>query len=364
MYWKGLNLRTTHRRLLLTALIVVFVAILSIVTLTKSVGPSLPALRAAPLWSVTLVRKILDAASSNATHVIPTGVKDALLKLKIPELVDVVKASQFLDVELPPRSGRHAKVLGFAGTPGFWQDASDGKWEPMTFKVLSAILASRPGAVIDFGSWIGPTVIAAANLPSSTRVFGMDVDPVAFTQLALNVAANAHVAAKTHVYFVGISDTFSKRSIMTNVCDEGIGDSCTTMIAPKNRDNLFQIIVQTLPLPQFLEAVGVPLEEVVFIKIDAEGAEMLILPPLVDFMSRWPGIKPAVWLSLHEFAVSVPWVHRVSPFMRLYQYGYVEANGVLELLWASLDTSHAIECHLMCTYLLSDTPVNISFSEY
>ena len=309
--------------------------------------------------SAELARVILDDARSNTTHIIPRVVRDALQRLSIPEFVDVVLASPFVDVELPPGSGKHASVYGFGRTPDFWQGAVVGSWEPVTFRVLAAVLTARPGVVIDFGAWIGPTLLAAAHLPS-TRVYGMEVDPVAFTQLALNVAANAAVAAKSHVFFVGISDAISERVITMNACDEGIGDSCSTMNAPnKNGDSLFRLAVQMLPLPTFVEAAGIRLEELSLVKFDAEGAEVFILPTIVDWMAKWPGsVKPAFWLSLHTFTVSVPWFDRVAPFMRLFKYGYVENGTALELLW---DTRKAAmgpkDCPVTCTYLLSDVHV-------
>ena len=308
-----------------------------------------------------LAHNILNAARSNSTHVIPQVVRDALSTLYIPEFVDVALASPFVDVELPPASGWHASVLGFSRTTDFWQEAAAGGWEPLTFRVLTAVLTARPGVVIDFGAWIGPTLIAAANLPS-TRVFGMEVDPVAFTQLALNVAANVHIAAKAEVFFVGISDAFSERVFTMNACEEGIGDSCSTMHAPNDGGNHFRLAVQTLPLPAFVEAAGIRREDITLIKVDSEGAEVFILPTLVAWAAEWPGgVKPAFWLSLHSFSIPVPWFDRVTPFMRLFKYAYIENGTRLDLVRNAPEAATGPnECTIMCTFLLSDLPVSLS----
>jgi FkbM family methyltransferase len=309
-----------------------------------------------------LVRAIVDAARSNATHVIPRVVRDALERLSIPEFVDVALESPYITVELPKGCGRNASVLAFGGTSDFWIGSENGGWEPATFKVLTAVLTARPGVVFDFGAWIGPTLIASANLPS-TRVFGMEVDPVAFTQLALNVAANAHIAEKTQVFFVGISESVSERVIVMNTCAEGIGDSCSSMHTAGGRDDLLKLPVQTVPLPAFVAAVGVRAEDISLIKVDAEGAEIFILPTLVPWLRAWPGgvPKPSFWLSLHRFAVAIPWFDRVTPFMKLFKYGYIEKGHGLELAWSSLDTAAGPrkECAVVCTYLLSDFPVSV-----
>ena len=326
-----------------------------------------PLLRPGPLRSAELARVFLDAARSTATHVIPRVAREALQRLSIPEFVDVALACPRISVELPPGGGRNATVLGFSGAADFWLASS--AWEPATFRVLAAVLAARPGVVIDFGAWIGPTLIAAANLPTSTRVFGLEVDPVAFTQLALNVAANPAVAAKAHVFFLGVSDSFSERQIVANACAEGVGDSCSSMHAPPHRSDLLRFSVQTLPLPAFVEAAGIRPEEISLIKIDAEGAEVFILPTLAAWMSQWPGgVKPGVWLSLHSFSIALPWYDRAAPFMRLFKYGYAlrEPENTLKLAWGALDAATGpspARCAVLCTYLLSDTPVDASLVE-
>ena len=63
----------------------------------------------------------------------------------------------------------------------------------------------RPGATyIDFGSWIGPTVMFAT--PYAARVYALEPDPTAYKNVYWNVKANPHIAAKVTVKNLCISN--------------------------------------------------------------------------------------------------------------------------------------------------------------
>lgn len=270
------------------------------------------------------------------------------------------KAAPLIPVVFPITQ-QVAQLSSANNEAGFWSLLSSGAWEPATFRVYNGVLKARPGVVIDFGSWIGPTVITAAQA-ASTRVYGMEIDPVAFTQLALNVAANPALAAKTSVFFLGISDEMTTREFNSGACTAGMGDSCSSMTAA-SLNPAQKWTVQTMPLEIFVEAQGIKLEEISLIKIDTEGAELFIIPPLVAWMSKWPGgKKPVIWLSLHGKFIGneKPWQVKVEAFMKLYAYGYLEGGGALAVQWDTLATATgpSAVCNDGCTYMLSDSPLS------
>ena len=316
---------------------------------------------AAPLLPPNTARTTIDALRSTPAALIPQAAHHQLAALGLPGFVDDARASPVADV-IFPISKRAARVSTPNSVLAFWQLLGTGNWELLTFRVYNSVLATKPGVVIDFGSWIGPTVLTAAHAPS-TRVYGFEVDPVAFTQLALNVALNADVAAKTSVFFMGISGEAKVVEFSSGACTKGMGDSCSSAIAtslvPTNKWS-----VQTMPLAAFVAAEGIRLEDISLIKVDTEGAELFILPSLAEWVRGWPGgVKPAIWLSLHgKFLAAHPeWRAFVTPFMQQFAFGFLASGDVLVPQWTTLAAAGgpADSCSDTCTYLLSDVHFRI-----
>ncbi len=75
-------------------------------------------------------------------------------------------------------------------------------WEADSLRALrlfSRLHKERHGrsVEVDFGCWVGPTVLFAA--PYSDRVYAMEPDPAAFAEAYHNVQLNPDIAAKTKV---------------------------------------------------------------------------------------------------------------------------------------------------------------------
>ena len=305
----------------------------SVVPLASLLYRGVPTTETAPLSlrpaaprgaDVASLRALLDAARAPypLLDTPPVAVRKALDALRMGGAWSEARTAPGVKCTLPI-AGSPALTLSSMGPHAveFWGRVDRGEWEPTTFLVYKHALTGRAGVVIDFGSWIGPTVLAAALLPS-TRVYGFEVDPVAFSQLAVNVAGNAAVAAKTAVLFIGIGNELGTRVFGSGACSTTMGDSCSSQIAdPNNPSQRWE--VSTLTLPQFVEAEGIALEDISLIKIDTEGAELFILPTLVAWFAHWPGPKPAVWLSLHgKFLREAPlWQQEVAEVMQQFAFG-------------------------------------------
>ena len=295
-------------------------------------------LAAPALQPVSAARAITDALRSTAAHLLPLAVHTALAAVGMPDFPASMEAAE-RTVFTPPGGTRSVNVTAVSNA-GFWSLASGGTWEPATFRVYRSVLAARPGVVVDFGSWIGPTVITA-SLAGAKRVFGLEVDPVAFCQLAFNVATTPEVAAKTSVFFLGIADALGEREFNSGACTTGMGDSCSSMTA-ESMAPLQRWKTLTMPLSMFFEAEGIRVEDVSLIKVDTEGAEFFILPTLFGWLSQYTGVKPVFWLSLHGKFVKQPnWLQeKASAFMKLFKFGYIESQGVLHPMWSTLSSAH------------------------
>ena len=90
-----------------------------------------------------------------------------------------------------------------------WWPTVEGGWELDSLRAIKLFLElrrSRAGRVveIDFGCWIGPTVLFAATYADA--VYAMEPDASAFREAFHNVALNPAVAAKTTIQQLCISD--------------------------------------------------------------------------------------------------------------------------------------------------------------
>lgn len=74
------------------------------------------------------------------------------------------------------------------GNSNFWEKASKGGWEHETFAIFEKYVNKDKTTVIDFGTWIGPTLLFHGSF--SKRSIGVEADPVAFAVVEYNVELN------------------------------------------------------------------------------------------------------------------------------------------------------------------------------
>jgi FkbM family methyltransferase len=170
------------------------------------------------------------------------------------------------------------------------------EWEPETLWVLEWYLKGKRASYVDFGSWIGPTVLFAGHFAS--KIYSLEPDPLSFSTLNANVNLNPHVLAKTHVYH----ECIAPKAGLVEMA--GSGESNTRMTEVLDTKFLkagTRWKVNCRTLPQFLAEERVDLASLALIKMDTEGTELWLLPslkPWLEGLGR--GNKPAIWLSVHS----------------------------------------------------------------
>jgi FkbM family methyltransferase len=165
----------------------------------------------------------------------------------------------------------------------FWRKIKRGRWEPFTFHILSKFL--NPESVyFDVGSWIGPTVLYAAQI--CKEVYCFEPDPYAYERLLANLRLNkvknvkafhSAIFNKDGVVKIGHPDGLgvSESSILRAEINNAVEVSCTT----------FETIVKLLDI-----------EKINMIKIDIEGAEFDLIPSAREFLTSY---MPTLYLSTH-----------------------------------------------------------------
>ncbi len=222
----------------------------------------------------------------------------------------------------------------------FWSQSFEKGWEDETFRIFDDFI-SADKIYLDFGAWIGPTVLYAAH--RAKRVYGLEPDQRAFAILSENLRANPDLADKVTVLDQAIAPT--NGLVEFYYAGDGADSTSSLIKSGAKLTNSYQ--VRTVTLADFVRENDIEPAQIGFIKIDIEGGEFDLARPLVEFLlSR--GIKPDILLSTHrprlkslykgKYAALGPFKspaarimtrRRVRDFMAtidIYQYKY-ETNG-------------------------------------
>lgn len=156
----------------------------------------------------------------------------------------------------------------------FWDQFEAGSWEPQTTALFDDIL--RPGKLlVDFGAWIGPTALWAAN--RGARVIAIEPDPVAREALEDNIAANDFDELVDVV--AGAISTQTGSAHLYHAPVGEFGDARSRLTARG-------ITVRTWTLPDLLAEKGISPEDVSLVKMDVEGLETMLCPTLGPWLAE------------------------------------------------------------------------------
>lgn len=111
----------------------------------------------------------------------------------------------------------------------FWQDYDRGNWEPDTQVVFRRFIDGQH-SYIDIGAWIGPTLLLGCQL--AKRTYGVEPDPIAYTELAKNVALNAQLTGKVVLFQLCISPLSGEQSFGSQT--EGGGSTSSLLLRRKD----------------------------------------------------------------------------------------------------------------------------------
>lgn len=190
-----------------------------------------------------------------------------------------------------PLSDRATPVKPGRAQASWWNGVSQGKWEYETFRVFNQEV--RVGfTYIGFGEWVGVTGLFAGQRAS--KLILMDADPTAFKELSMNAQLNADTMPQIYLDNRCIS---GKKEVVDMHFNGGSGSS---IVHQAWTDAMPVTKVDCLPLPSLLAEYGVTDFAHLFVKIDTEGAESLILPTLLPWLQAMNQTElPTIFVSMH-----------------------------------------------------------------
>lgn len=180
-------------------------------------------------------------------------------------------------------------------------------WDPGLIAVLARFLRPGKSLLLDVGAWVGPATLWAAKV--ARRVVALEPSLAAFATLQLNIEQNVDLRGRVHAENValGVASTEAWFSNRADSMDSVVPGPCSGCVR-----------VPVVTIEDLLRRVP-ELDEVDFVKIDAEGSEAALVPALLPFLSSR---KPTVLVAFHptlapvpELLVAARALHKLCPFL-------------------------------------------------
>ena len=176
-----------------------------------------------------------------------------------------------------------------------WYVSDMINWEHTTFLMFRALI--KPDMVyVGFGEWIGPTILYSAQLAKAS--YGFEPDIIAFRSLALNAKANQCFGDRLRVFSMCIYMHFGEL-----ILKDATGGSVSSIVDDMSSGPAHLVTgpttsVRCVTLEHVLSNHSL-LNERLFLKVDTEGAEALLVPSLVPLIHKLKH-RPTWFLSKHQ----------------------------------------------------------------
>jgi FkbM family methyltransferase len=168
----------------------------------------------------------------------------------------------------------------------FWDLVQNDQWENETFEIIARYCSSTH-SFIDVGAWIGPTTLFGACV--AKHVYSIEPDPVAISELQENMRLNKQLTEKISLFEGCLCDSTGTARIGN---PREFGNSESSLLF-EHADNCYTVDSIT-----FSDLVSYyDIRRCSLIKMDVEGAEVLILPTMIDFIKQY---RPSLLISLHR----------------------------------------------------------------
>lgn len=176
----------------------------------------------------------------------------------------------------------------------FWNDVENSDWESVTLRVFRNVIRGTT-TVIDFGAWIGPTVLYAAAL-GARLVVALEPDLVAHKYLLANLNLNPNLEGRIISLYNCISAQPDLLAVKAG--PGGWGDSMSEMISSSSGSSDWKenLLISCNSMSTLLHDFNLTHADL-FIKVDVEGFERTFLPSWISWVEN---LKPVVFVSMHR----------------------------------------------------------------
>ena len=202
----------------------------------------------------------------------------------------------------------------------FWSQVNSQMWEMSTYRHFLQFVNSKT-TLVDFGTWIGPTILFGGQFAS--RTFGIEGDPVAYAEALVNVQLNKGKLRNVHLQPACVS---LSREIQT-MHSASAGNSCSTIgevDSPCGKPAV-SWKVQCYGLPYLFKHWKIDVNADTFVKIDVESFECHLLPGLASLLLQ-SAHKPTLHVAMHSQVKRCTKVQydAINKVVRAYNFAFCE----------------------------------------
>ena len=166
----------------------------------------------------------------------------------------------------------------------FWDQYDESGWEPNTYSTLKKYL-NEETIFVDIGAWVGLTSMSANTL-GVKQVYAIEANPKSYELLLRTINNNTNLLSTVELTNVCITDK-----------DEEFFRFGRALSSTSKLDVTGEFQVKTSRLKTYIDQRA--LKENLFIKVDIERAELLILQDLHEILSRrnkaFMALHPTFW---------------------------------------------------------------------
>jgi len=177
----------------------------------------------------------------------------------------------------------------------FWGKFSKNKWEPLNLKIYKSLIEKNTN-YYDVGSWIGPTLLIAANF-FPKEIYAFEPDSKAYEELKNNIFLNKKKLNNVKIELYNKAAYILNGKIILNIPHGNLGASTSSLIRSA-KESYESIVIKSLNFLSFMKKKKLKSED--FIKIDIEGGEYKLLPFIGPILRKK---KPNIYLAPHPFLI-------------------------------------------------------------
>lgn len=242
---------------------------------------------------------------------------DQLYVAKSQSLTVSVMANKVMEVHVSPIKWKVVKHE-------FWSKLPT--WEPATFRRYQQYIDNTT-TLVDFGTWIGPTILYGSHLAG--RSFGIEADPNAYAEVLMNLKLNNDTLRNVHIQPACVAVEQASMTMHTAKA----GNSGSGLGDVSGGGHGIHWKVQCYDLPFLFKTWGISLDDNTFIKIDVESYECTLLPSLVDWFLAVKS-KPTLHIAMHgNFAkCSSTQYKEIDRLVQGYKFGVCERDATSSIL--------------------------------
>ena len=132
----------------------------------------------------------------------------------------------------------------------FWKKFSKNKWEPLNIKIYNLLIKKNTN-YYDIGSWIGPTVLTAANF-FPKEIYAFEPDSKAYEELKNNIFLNKEKLNKIKIELYNKAAYLSNSKIILNIPHGKPGASTSSLIRSTNA-SYESLVIKSLNFLSFMK---------------------------------------------------------------------------------------------------------------